>query len=113
MFIHIDIDSFFVSAERAVNPSLKGKPVAVGGRSNLEIFSRKRTHIRLMDDNSGAFVAPVFYSDLKRISERNLSISSMVERRSVVSSLPPAMKPEPMVSRPLCQSPRHSKSVHR
>ena len=63
MFIHIDIDSFFVSAERSVNPSLKGKPVAVGGRSNLEIFSRKRTHIRLMDDNSGAFVAPVFYSD--------------------------------------------------
>ena len=63
MFIHIDIDSFFVSAERTVNPSLKGKPVAVGGRSNLEIFSRKRTHIRLMDDNSGAFVAPVFYSD--------------------------------------------------
>ncbi len=63
MFIHIDIDSFFVSAERSVDPSLKGKPVAVGGRSNLEIFSRKRTHIRLMDDNSGAFVAPVFYSD--------------------------------------------------
>ncbi len=63
MFIHIDIDSFFVSAERSVNPALKGKPVAVGGRSNLEIFSRKRTHIRLMDDNSGAFVAPVFYSD--------------------------------------------------
>jgi len=63
MFIHIDIDSFFVSAERSLNPSLKKKPVAVGGRSNLEIFSRKRTHIRLMDDNSGAFVAPVFYSD--------------------------------------------------
>jgi len=66
MFIHIDIDSFFVSAERSVDPSLKGKPVAVGGRSNLEIFSRKRTHIRLMDDNSGAFVAPVFYSDRKK-----------------------------------------------
>jgi len=66
MFIHIDIDSFFVSAERSVDPSLKGKPVAVGGRSNLEIFSRKRTHIRLMDDNSGAFVAPVFYSDHKK-----------------------------------------------
>ena len=63
MFIHIDIDSFFVSAERAVNPWLKGRPVAVGGRSNLEIFSRKRTHIRLMDENSGAFVAPLFYND--------------------------------------------------
>jgi len=63
MFLHIDIDSFFISAERSVNPSLKGIPAAVGGRSNLEIFSRKRQHIRLMNDNSGAFVTPVFYGD--------------------------------------------------
>jgi DNA polymerase-4 len=66
MFLHIDIDSFFVSAERSQNPSLKGIPVAVGGRSNLEIFSRKRQHIRLMSENSGAFVTPVFYSDYQK-----------------------------------------------
>ncbi len=66
MFLHIDIDSFFVSAERSIHPELKGIPVAVGGRSNLEIFSRKRQHIRLMNDNSGAFVAPVFYSDHRK-----------------------------------------------
>jgi len=35
----------------------------VGGRSNLEIFSRQRNHTKLMDNNSGAFVSPVFYSD--------------------------------------------------
>ena len=63
MFIHIDIDSFFVSAERTVHPELKNIPMAVGGRSNTEIFSRKRQHIRLMNDNAGAFVTPVFYSD--------------------------------------------------
>jgi DNA polymerase-4 len=63
MFLHIDIDSFFVSAERSQDPSLKGIPAAVGGRSNLEIFSRKRQHIRLMNENAGAFVTPVFYSD--------------------------------------------------
>ncbi len=61
MFLHIDIDSFFVSAERSVNPALKGIPMAVGGRSNTEIFSRNRQHIRLMNENSGAFVTPVFY----------------------------------------------------
>ena len=66
MFLHIDIDSFFVSAERSLDPSLKNIPVAVGGRSNLEIFNKKRTNIRLMDENSGAFVTPVFYSDKEK-----------------------------------------------
>ena len=66
MFLHIDIDSFFASAERSVDPSLKGIPMAVGSRSNLEIFNKKRTNIRLMNDNSGAFVTPVFYSDRKK-----------------------------------------------
>jgi len=63
LFLHIDIDSFFASAERSVDSTLKGIPMAVGSRSNLEIFNKKRTNIRLMNDNSGAFVTPVFYSD--------------------------------------------------
>ena len=71
MFLHIDIDSFFASAERTVDPALKGIPVAVGSRSNLEIFNRKRTNIRLMNDNSGAFVTPVFYSDKKKTFENH------------------------------------------
>ena len=69
MFLHIDIDSFFASAERSVNESLKGIPVCVGSRSNLEIFNKKRTDIKLMNDNVGAFVAPVFYSDKKKTFE--------------------------------------------
>jgi len=66
MFLHIDIDSFFASAHRAIDPSLENIPIAVGGRSNLEIFNTKRTNIKLMDDNSGAFVTPVFYSDKEK-----------------------------------------------
>ncbi|SFV52425.1 DNA polymerase IV [hydrothermal vent metagenome] len=69
MFLHIDIDSFFASAERSVDPALKGIPMAVGSRSNLEIFNKKRTNIRLMNENSGAFVTPVFYSDKKKTFE--------------------------------------------
>ena len=69
MFLHIDIDSFFASAERSVNPKLKGIAICVGSRSNLEIFNKKRTNIKLMNDNSGAFVTPVFYSDKKKTFE--------------------------------------------
>lgn len=66
MFFHIDIDSFFASAERTINPNLNGRPIAVGGRSNLEIFNKERTNIKLMNDNSGAFVSPVFYSEKEK-----------------------------------------------
>ncbi|MBU1667955.1 DNA polymerase IV [bacterium] len=69
MFFHLDIDSFFASAERTLNPQYRGVPIAVGGRSNLEIFNKKRTHIKLMNDNSGAFVSPVFYSQKKKSFE--------------------------------------------
>lgn len=69
MFLHIDIDCFFVSAHRSINPEYKGIPVAVGGRSNLEIFNKKRTNIRLINNNSGAFVTPVFYSDKEKTFE--------------------------------------------
>ena len=69
MFLHIDIDCFFASAERSVNTTYKHKAICVGSRSNLEIFNKKRTHIRLMNDNSGAFVTPVFYSDKKKTFE--------------------------------------------
>ncbi|HIQ28506.1 MAG TPA: DNA polymerase IV, partial [Sulfurovum sp.] len=71
MFLHIDIDSFFASAERSVNPKLKGIPMCIGSRSNLEIFNKKRTFIKLMHENTGAFVTPVFYSDNKVNPHRN------------------------------------------
>jgi len=69
MFLHIDIDSFFASAERSVDEKLKGIAICVGSRSNLEIFNKKRTNIKLMNANSGAFVTPVFYSEKKKTFE--------------------------------------------
>lgn len=37
--VHIDLDSFFVSVERLVNPKLIGKPVLVGGSSDRGVVA--------------------------------------------------------------------------
>jgi len=61
MKIHIDIDCFFVSAARIVDPSLEHKAVAIGGRSDTKIFSKNAKNQTVNFDNSGSFV-PTFYA---------------------------------------------------
>ena len=61
MMLHMDLDTFFVSAHRTRDLSLLNRPVAVGGRSNLKIFEKEQVGVRLYNANRGAFVNPVFY----------------------------------------------------
>ncbi|WP_331775084.1 DNA polymerase Y family protein [Sulfurospirillum sp. 1612] len=63
MKIHMDLDCFFASCERTKNPMLMGKPIAVGGRSDVRIFEKGYTQRKLYNQNSGAFVPNVFYSN--------------------------------------------------
>jgi DNA polymerase-4 len=58
--IHIDIDCFFASAARIVDPSLENKAMAIGGRSDTKIFSREAKKQTVNFENSGSFV-PTFY----------------------------------------------------
>ena len=62
MFIHLDLDCFFVSAHRIADKSLENIPVAVGGRSNLNIFSDKK-EIRKISENGGAFVSTILTNE--------------------------------------------------
>ncbi len=62
MILHLDLDSFFVSAERIKDRTLLGKEVAVGGRSDQFIFSKEHQSRKAMIANKGAFVPSLFFS---------------------------------------------------
>ena len=63
MKIHLDLDSFFISAERIKNPSLRGIPAAVGGRGDPFIFSKNQNkRVDIVQKSEGAFVPNIFYN---------------------------------------------------
>ncbi len=61
MKIHLDLDAFFISAERIKNPFLRGKPAAVGGRGDPFIFQRSDAKMECIANKQGAFVPSMFY----------------------------------------------------
>lgn len=54
LIIHLDLDCYFISAERTRNPFLKGKPVVVCKSGDRSIFSRN-DQVSVMTSDSGAF----------------------------------------------------------
>lgn len=73
MKILIDLDCFFVSAERTQNPELIGIPVAVGGRGDQHIFSAQNTRQSISLENSGAFVPSIMLQPQKPVSIKDRS----------------------------------------
>lgn len=67
MFIHIDLDCYFVSAHRTLDKSLHNIPVAVGGKSNVDIFSHTRVK-RTMVTNRASFSSKILDSEDENIS---------------------------------------------
>ncbi len=63
MILHLDLDSFFASAERTRRPDLIGKPLIVGGRGDPFIFDvRPARAKKLVQLNRGAFVPTLFHA---------------------------------------------------
>lgn len=65
MFIHLDLDCYFVSAHRSLDDSLLDIPVAVGGRSNIDIFSQE-SKARKVATNRAAFSSKVLTNDANK-----------------------------------------------
>lgn len=62
MKIHLDLDCYFVSAERTRNENLKNIPVVVAKGSDKNIFSKHKKEAVLLDD-SGAFNSILEFKD--------------------------------------------------
>jgi len=62
MILHMDLDCFFAAAHRIDNPSLENIPIAVGGRSNLNIFDSKK-QTKTFSAVNGAFASSLVSID--------------------------------------------------
>ncbi|WP_099187646.1 DNA polymerase IV [Tepidibacter mesophilus] len=97
--IHVDMDAFFASVEQVDNPSLKGKPVIVGGRTSKGVVCTCSYEARKYGVKSAmpGFIAaqkcpngiflPVRYSRYKEVSNEVFdilySITNIVEPLSI------------------------------
>ncbi|OPX27842.1 MAG: DNA polymerase IV [Campylobacteraceae bacterium 4484_166] len=68
MILHIDIDCFFASAHRIDTKIYDDMPIAVGGRSNLNIFDKNKQKIELSKID-GAFSSSILSSNDKNFKE--------------------------------------------
>ena len=63
MILHMDLDSFFVSAHRIYDKSLLNKPVVVVKRNDKEIFQNQKHEV--LNLNEGAFTGDIIVSKEK------------------------------------------------
>lgn len=68
MFIHIDLDCYFVSAHRTIDKNLLNIPVAVGGRNTNDIFSSEKS-TRKASVNRACFSSKIISSNSKNNDE--------------------------------------------
>nr|WP_321266620.1 DNA polymerase IV [uncultured Sulfurimonas sp.] len=85
MKIHIDIDCFFVSAVRIIEPYLEGKAVAIGGRSDTKIFSKDAKKQSVNLENSGSFVS-TFYKTYEESDDKDAFVDADGRVRGILTT---------------------------
>nr|WP_300003098.1 DNA polymerase IV [Tissierella sp.] len=78
--LHIDMDAFYASVEERDNPSLKGKPLIVGGSSNHGIVTTANYEARKYGIHSAM---PIFMA--KQMCPRGIFVPTRIKRYRDVS----------------------------
>ncbi len=84
MILHLDLDCFFAAAHRIDNPKLNHIPIAVGGRSNLSIFHRKKEK-RHLSNIDGAFTSSILSSN-ENISFQDYFVDTDGRVRGIITT---------------------------
>jgi len=80
VIIHVDLDAFYASVEERDNPSLKGKPVIVGGRSHKGVVTTANYEARKYGVHSAM---PLFMARQK--CPRGIYVPGRMERYQEIS----------------------------
>ena len=83
MFIHLDLDCYFVSAHRTIDKTLLNIPVAVGGKSNVDIFSNKKVH-RKVATNRASFSSKIL--DSSSVEDRDYFVDENGKIRGIITT---------------------------
>ena len=99
VYLHIDLNAFFASAEVILNPSLAGKPIAVSGNTRRSVISTASYEARKKGIHSAQpvqeaikmcpelIVVPGHYSYYLDLSKQFINIikqyTSLVEQASI------------------------------
>ena len=79
--LHVDLDAFFASVEERDNPSLKGRPVVVGGRSQRGIITTANYEARKYGLHSAM---PIFQA--KRLCPEVIIVPTRIDHYREISS---------------------------
>lgn len=83
MFIHIDLDCYFVSAHRTLDKNLLNIAVAVGGRNSNDIFSNEKLN-RKLSINRASFSSKIISSNIK--NNENYFIDENGKIRGIITT---------------------------
>ena len=95
-FLHIDMDAFYASVEQALDPSLKGKPVIVGGRNGRGVVTSASYAARKFGVRSAM---PGFQA--KKLCPQGIFLPN--RRRTLFGILPTKSSPSWSNTRPKCR----------